>query len=339
MSQQIAINARFQTRRITGVDRYAHEVSKRLSLPKRFIKPSRALGQVSGHFWEQFILPNLLQKDELLWSPANAGSWSVSRQVLTIHDASVFDHPEWFRPAFATWTQLSWKILSKRVRAIITVSEFSKRRLKYHLGLPDEKIHVVYNGVGEPFLTQSVKCVEEVKKKLGIRKPYFLFVGTMEPRKNLKGVMEAWAVAGLDEYELFVSGASGDVFANWVSHAESVTYVDDQDLPALYSGATAFVFPSLYEGFGLPVLEAMACGTPVITSNSTSLAEVFGDSALLVSPEKPKEISDAMRAILENRSLADKLRERGFQKARDLTWEKSAREIESVLRKAGDCHL
>lgn len=339
MWQQIAINARFQTRRATGVDRYAHEVSKRLSLPKRFIKPSRALGQVSGHLWEQFILPNLLQKDELLWSPANTGSWTVSRQVLTIHDASVFDHPEWFRPTFAAWTRLSWRVLSKRVRAVITVSDFSKGRLKYHLGLPDEKIHVVYNGVGEPFKPQSEKCAEEMKEKLGIRKPYFLFVGTMEPRKNLEGALKAWSMAGLDSHELFISGEGGKVFANRVGHAESVTYVDDQDLPALYSGATAFVFPSFYEGFGLPVLEALACGTPVITSNSTSLAEVFGDSALLVSPEKPKEISDAMRAILENRSLADKLRERGFQKARDLTWEKSAREIESVLRKAGDSHL
>lgn len=339
MSRSLAINARFQTRRITGVDRYSHEISKRLSLPKRFIKPSHPLGQVSGHLWEQFILPKLLQREELLWSPANTGPWSVSRQILTIHDASVFDHPEWFRPAFAAWTRLSWRILSKRVRAIITVSDFSKQRLKHHLGLPNEKIHVVYNGVGEPFVPQSTKCVEEVKEKLGIRKPYFLFVGTMEPRKNLDGLMKAWSMAGLDEYEMIISGGKRNVFANWVSHAESVTYIDDKDLPALYSGATAFVFPSFYEGFGLPVLEAMACGTPVITSNSTALAEIFGNAALLIPPDSPEEIAHALRTIAEDGSFTNRLRGQGLKKARELTWEKSTRETESILRKACDSHL
>lgn len=339
MTQSLAINARYQHRRITGVERYAHEITKRLGSPKRLIQPSRPLGQVTGQLWEQIILPNLMTSDELLWSPANAGPWSVRNQVLTIHDTSVFDHPEWFRPAFAAWTRLSWRILSKRVQAIITVSEFSKQRLKYHLGLPDEKIHVVYNGVGEPFEPQSAKCVAEVKEKLGIRKPYFLFVGTLEPRKNLKRLMKAWSMAGLDTHELFISGEGGKVFANRVGYASSVTYVEDQDLPALYSGAAAFIFPSLYEGFGLPVLEAMACGAPVISSNTTALAEVFSEAALLVPPENPVEIARAMQTIAEDGSATYRLREQGLKKARELTWEKSARETESILRKAGDSHL
>jgi len=273
-------------------------------------------------------------KNELLWSPANAGPWSVSEQVLTIHDASVFDHPEWFRPAFAAWTRLSWKILAKRAKTIITVSEFSKQRLKHHLGLPDEKIHVVYNGVGEPFEPQSAKCVEELKEKLGIWKPYFLFVGTLEPRKNLKTLLEAWSMAGLNNYQLFVSGVEGKVFTSEDSRAKSVTCVEDDDLPALYSGASAFIFPSTYEGFGLPVLEAMACGAPVITSNTTALAEVFGDAAMLISPEKPEEIAHAMQVIIEDKSLARNLHEEGLRKASKLTWEKSVRETEAILREA-----
>ena len=334
MTQSLAINARYRHRRITGVERYAHEITKRLGSPKRFLQPNRSLGQITGHAWEQIILPNLISKNELLWSPANAGPWSVSDQVITIHDASVFDHPEWFRPTFAAWTRLSWKILAKRVRAIITVSEFSKARLKHHLGLPGEKICVVYNGVGEPFKPQSTNCVEEVKEKLGIRKPYFLFVGTLEPRKNLNTLLEAWSIAGLDTHELFISGKGGKVFASQVGHASSETYISDNDLPALYSGSSAFVFPSLYEGFGLPVLEAMACGTPVITSNSTALEEVFGDAAMLISPEKPEDIARAMQAIVEDKSLAMKLREDGLKKSSELTWEKSARETEVILRKA-----
>ncbi len=334
MTQSLAINARYRHRRITGVERYAHEITKRLGSPKRFLQPNRPLGQITGHMWEQFLLPNLISKNELLWSPANAGPWSVSDQVITIHDASVFDHPEWFRPTFAAWTRLSWKILAKRAKTIITVSEFSKQRLKHHLGLPDEKIHVVYNGVGKPFEPQSAKCVEDVKDKYGIKKPYFLFVGTLEPRKNLKTLLKAWSMAGLDAHELFISGEDGKVFANYVGHASSASYVSDNDLPALYSGASAFVFPSFYEGFGLPALEAMACGTPVITSSTTALAEVFGDAALLVSPGKTEDIACAMQTIVEDKSFAMKLREKGLMKASEFTWEKSARETEVILRKA-----
>ena len=132
MPIKIAINGRFQKRRITGVDRYAHEVSKRLTGEKYFIAPNRPLGQLSGHLWEQAILPARIQHGDVLWSPANAGPWSVRNQVVTIHDASIFDHPEWFNPTFASWTSLSLKILARRAKAIITVSNFSRDRFRFH---------------------------------------------------------------------------------------------------------------------------------------------------------------------------------------------------------------
>ncbi|MDP1544578.1 MAG: glycosyltransferase family 1 protein [Anaerolineales bacterium] len=333
MALSLAINARFQHRRITGVDRYAHEISSRLELPKRFIKSARPLGQVSGHVWEQFILPALLQKDERLWSPANSGAWSVSNQIVTIHDASLFDHPEWFRPAFGAWTRLSWKILAQRVKAILTVSEFSKQRLKHHLGIPDEKIHVIYNGVGKPFAPKSAKEIKVVREKYGIKKPYFLFVGTLEPRKNLKSLLSAWEQLSLKTHELFLAGAEGRVFSS-TSHAKCVTTPPDQDLSALYSGATAFIFPSFYEGFGLPVLEAMSCGTPVITSNTTALAETYQDSAILINPEMPEEIARAMQCIIADGTLSNSLRERGLKKASELTWDKSAQKTQAMLESA-----
>jgi glycosyltransferase involved in cell wall biosynthesis len=330
MSTKVAINARFQKRQATGVDRYAHEISKRIQPSPRFIAPKKILGQIGGHIWEQFILPAQLQKDEILWSPANTSAWSVSRQAVTIHDASVFDHPEWFRPSFAAWTRLSWKILEKRAQAIITVSEFSRTRLKYHLGISEHKIHVIPNGVGKPFEPQTQKSIDKIKTKYNLHKPYFLFVGTLEPRKNLHGLTRAWKSLNIKSHSLFIAGAEGKVFAP-AGRIGSPTYIPDKDLPALYSGATALIIPSFYEGFGLTALEAMACGTPVIASNTTAFPETTGNAALLVDPNHFEEIADAMQKIIEDPNLTNTLRERGFQRAAQFTWEESAQKTSEVL--------
>lgn len=330
MSLCIAINGRFQHRRISGVERYAHEISKRLQTPKRLISPQKPLGQFSGHLWEQFILPTLIKKDELLWSPANTSAWNVSNQVLTIHDASVFDHPEWFRPAFAAWTRLSWKMLANRAKAILTVSNFSRERLKFHLGTTDDRIHVVYNGVGRPFEPRSQKAIEEAKGKYGLSKPYFIFVGTNEPRKNLQGLHRAWDELNSKTHDLFIAGAEGKVFSCPESHASAV-YIPEDDLPAIYSGATAFIFPSLYEGFGLPILEAMACGTPVIASDIAVFHEVFDDAVHFVKPYVPNEITNAMQIIIDDKKLANTLREQGLKKAKELTWDRSAIKTQALL--------
>ncbi len=331
MTLKLAINARFQYRRVTGVERYAYEISSRLRSPKRFLLPQKNLGPIKGHLWEQFVLPRQLETDELLWSPANTGAWGVANQVLTIHDASVFDHPEWFKPQFATWTRLSWTILARKLKAVITVSEFSKQRLKYHLGIAHKKIHVIHNGVGDQFKPQPETNVQTIKEKYGIQKPYFLFVGTLEPRKNLSTLLQAWKNSNFSQHELFISGVQGTVFENISQHVTNAVYVPDEDLPALYSGAAAFVYPSLYEGFGLPVLEAMACGTPVITSNSTVFPEIFEKAALLVDPKNPNEISDAMKKIIEDQPYGDGLREQGLKKAEEFSWEASARKTQVVL--------
>ncbi len=329
----IATNGRCLTRRITGVERYAREISKRLEA-NRIIQPQNGTGQIAGNLWEQVVLPNQLKRHEILWSPANAGPWFVKNQVVTIHDASVFDHPEWFKPSFAAWTRLSWKILAHRVKAIITVSNFSRERLKLHLGIPAQKIHVVHNGVGKPFEPQAQNQIEAVKSKYGIQKPYFLFVGTIEPRKNLGGLLKAWKQANITTHELFIAGAKGRVFQPVGGTLNVVYDVHDDDLPALYSGAAAFVIPSSYEGFGLTALEAMACGTPVIASNTSVFPESLGDAAVLIDPHNPGELADSMRNILEDRSLADTLRERGLKHAEKLSWDESARKTQEIL-----CHF
>lgn len=293
------------------------------------IQPACNPGQWTGNLWEQIILPAQIKQNEILWSPANAGPWLVQNQVLTIHDASVFDHPEWFKSSFAAWTRLSWKILAQRVKAIITVSRFSSERLKIHLRIPQEKIHVIHNGVGVPFEPQSQTRVEEVKKKYRLDKPYFLFVGTNEPRKNLSTLLEAWKSLKSSTHILFIAGGQGNVFADTNLHIS--TYVPDEDLPALYSGAAACVTTSHYEGFGLPALEAMACGAPVIAPNTTSFPEILGNTALLIDPLNAVEISIAMQKIMDDRQLANKLTERGSQHVKDFTWAQTAEKTQSLL--------
>lgn len=334
MSVKIAINGRFQQRRITGVDRYAHEISKLLAAEKYFIAPSHPLGQVTGHLWEQAILPARIQRGDVLWSPANAGPWSVRNQVVTIHDASVFDHPEWFNPTFAAWTRLSWKMLVQRVKAIITVSNFSRDRLRFHLGIPKEKIHVIHNGVGKPFEPQSQLAIDLVKDKYGLKKPYFLFVGTNEPRKNLSGLVQAWESLKLESHTLFIAGAEGKVFSNERDRETRPlqVYVSDEELPALYSGATAVIVLSFYEGFGLTVLEAMACGTPVIASDIPVFRELFDEAAIFINPFEPKEIANAMLKIIEDKSLTMRLHEKGLVHAAKFSWDEAARKTQETIK-------
>lgn len=303
----------------------------------RIIVPKKILGQFSGHLWEQLILPTQVQKSEILWSPANTGPWTIRNQAITIHDASVFDHPEWFRPSFAAWTRLSWKILAKRVKAIITVSEFSRERLIYHLGISEGKIHVIQNGVGKPFEPHAENSINEVRKEYNLSKPYILYVGTHQPRKNMARIFNAFEKLGTSTHILAIAGEKGKVFADSVGRVDNPTcvqflgYVPDSDLPVLYAGASAVLTTSLYEGSGLTALEAMACGAPVIASNTTSFPEVTGDAALLVDPLNSNELTEALTNIMEDKSLSNTLRELGLKRAAKFTWDESARRTQSLL--------
>jgi glycosyltransferase involved in cell wall biosynthesis len=333
----IAMNARFITRRITGVERYAHEISNRMNPIPRILAPEKILGQVSGHLWEQFILPAKLHRGEVLWSPANSGAWAVRRQAVTIQDASVFDHPEWFRPSFAAWTRLSWKILARTARCIITVSEFSSKRLKLHLGIPSHRMHIIPNCVGQPFGQTDVNQ-GFIHDRFQLRQPYFLFVGTQEPRKNLARLFKAWELvqASLPGFNLVIAGGAGTVFRGTgfeqiPAQTQLLGYVSTEDLPSLYQGATAVVLPSLYEGFCIPAIEAMACGAPLITSNTSALPEVTEGAAILVNPLDCEEIANAMQTIVEDKSLANDLRTRGLKRAAQFSWDESARKTQSLL--------
>jgi glycosyltransferase involved in cell wall biosynthesis len=231
-----------------------------------------------------------------------------------------------------------------RLDRIITISQNSKNDICEYLKMPEEKVEVIHLAADQGFRTLTEEEVNPVLSQHRLCSPYILFVGSLEPRKNLIRLLEAYADLRkiTTKWGLVIVGVRN----NWKSTPvaskveeldlqDSVTftgYLPDEDLPAIYNGADVFCFPSLYEGFGLPVLEAMACGTPVITSNISSLPEVAGDAALLVDPYSVKEIASAMQNLLEDEDLAQSVRDKGLKRAAQFTWERTARETLAVYR-------
>lgn len=338
---RIALNARFLAHRPTGMQRYAIEVSNRLNGELQVIRPSRSLKGPRGHLWEQFYLPAAC-RGRLLWSPNNTGPIAVTRQVCTIHDLIPLDHPEWFNPQFSAWYRWLMPKLASRVSHMIAVSEFTKQRVVDVLGVDPERITVVPNGVDSQFKPATPERISELLTKLGLTGGrYLLSVGSLEPRKNIGRLLKAWeriSPALPKDVRLIIAGAQGAslVFAGvkfdrLPARVQFTGYIDQPDLPVLYSGALAFVYPSLYEGFGLPPLEAMACGAPVVTSDGSSLKEVVRDAAVLVDPENVDSIAESIQRIVEDEALRKRLSADGLLIARELTWDRTASLTRKVL--------
>ena len=244
-----------------------------------------------GHLWEQTYLPLVVGR-RLLWSPCTTGPLAVARQVCTFHDVVPLEHPEWFSPRFAQWYAWLLPKLAKRVRHIVAVSEFTRGRIVELLGVSPERVTVIPNGVDACFFPRGADEVRAAIQALGWPERYFLCLG-VELRKNTIKLLEAWRRAQNrlpEEIHLVLAGAGTlpgvhvDMSATLPPRTINAGYIEDKHMPAAYSGALCLVFPTLYEGFGLPALEAMACGSPVIVSNTTALPEVVGDAGLLVDP-------------------------------------------------------
>ena len=337
----IALNARFYSHAPTGMQRYGMEMASRLHDVLKVLRPSNPLKGAKGHLWEQVYLPTAAGKS-LLWSPNNTGPLAVAHQVCTIHDIIPIDHPEWFSSEFAGWYQWLMPKLVARVQHIIAVSHFTKERLVERFGVKPEKISVVWNGVDSCFRPRPMREILHTKDQAGIKSPrYVLFLGSIEPRKNLGRLLTAWdrILPELpDDIELVVAGAKGapQVFSDSgiqriPARVNFAGYIPQDHLPALYSGATALVYPSLYEGFGLPPLEAMACGCPVVTSNNSSLTEVVGDDAILVDPLDEESIADGMFRMIIRPHLREQLARSAFQRVECLSWETSAAKTREIL--------
>jgi glycosyltransferase involved in cell wall biosynthesis len=338
-ASSLLINGRFLTQPQTGVQRAAREISIRLSGQNHLIQPRGPLPGPLGHAWEQTALA-LQATGGRLWSPCNSGPILARRHAVTIHDAAVLDHPEWFSPRFVALYRWLWPQLAKRAR-IITVSAYSRQRLAERLGLSESDITVVPNGVGAQFAPASADAIARARRHFGLDdRPYFMTLSTLEPRKNIGLALRAWKVAAaqLGDARLLVLGAQGaaEVFAS-VGETEAPPGViftgraRDDILPALMSGSRGLIYPSLYEGFGLPLLEGMACGAPVITTRLTSLPEVGGEAALYVDAHDSPHLASTMVKLLESDELVRMRGAMGIIRAAQFSWARATLAMHGLL--------
>jgi len=259
-----------------------------------------------------------------------------ARTVLTVHDLIFLLFPEYHLPLNKWFLNRFMPLFVRRADAIIAVSQCTKDDLIRHYAVPSEKIAVVYEGVDARFQpVTDLDALAQVQARYGLPERYILSVGTIEPRKNLTTLLEAYRTlrAQGSELKLVIVGKKGWLYEGFFRRLRELGlegevvlpgFVLDGDLPALYSAAELFVFPSLYEGFGLPPLEAMACGTPVIASNASSLPEVVGEAGVLIDPRDVSGLAEAMRRVLTDERLREEMQIKGLERAKQFTWGRAA---------------
>jgi glycosyltransferase involved in cell wall biosynthesis len=258
-----------------------------------------------------------------------------AKLTTTIHDMTCWLMPELHSRANVAVALWYGDHIAKRADGIMTVSESTRQDASRILGIHPERMEVVYPGVPEPFFEVTAAGVHAVRAKYGLERPYVLSVGTVEPRKNIPGLLEAFAQLSAttrEEYDLVVAGPIGWADRATVARLRDTTegvrylgYVDEADLPGLTAGAAALAYPSFYEGFGFPVAQAMAAGTAVLISNVSSLPEVAGDAGLQVDPHSIQEMRDGLERLLTSPALRERLGAAGRLRARCFRWEAAAR--------------
>jgi len=299
--------------------------------------------------WEQLVQPWVLwrQDVDLLHAMVFVGPLvSSCPLVVTVFDLSFLRYPQMFRPENRLYLRLFTQLSARRARRIIAISEHTKADLIRWLRIPSERIEVVYCGVEESFHPLPEEEILAFRREKGLPEQYLLYVGTLEPRKNLTLVLRTYArlrTAGTHPPLLVLVGARGWMYGHIFSEIGRLGlessirlagFVPYQELPLWYNGATCFLYPSLYEGFGLPPLEAMACGTPVLSSNAASLPEVVGDAGVLLDPRDEEAWASELARILEKPAWRGELAARGRERARRFRWRRAAEETTYVYRRA-----
>jgi glycosyltransferase involved in cell wall biosynthesis len=332
------IDARAAARpELGGVERWARELEARLPAlrPDGYLvaRPPAALAHRAGHAWEQAALPAqaVRARAAAVLGPANLAPLAWPRNVVVIHDAAPLREPRWYSPAYARWQRVTLPVLARRALRVITVSEFSRRELEELIGV---RADVVPGGVDERYTPGADPA--PARAALGLDGPYVLTVAQRTARKNL-GALAATAerLAASGVTLVAAGGGRPQLRAEALpAGVRDLGHVPDAHLPGLYAGAAAFVLPSLYEGFGLPCLEAMACGTPVVAARAGALPEVCGDAARYADPLDPEEIAREVEAALDD----DALRVAGPARAAAFSWEQTARGVDAIAMEAADAH-
>jgi glycosyltransferase involved in cell wall biosynthesis len=269
---------------------------------------------------------------------------SSAPYVVTVHDTIAIDHPGWCKPTNALYFNLSMKRAVQKASCVLSVSKSTADDMKRNFGLSDSKLRVVHPGIDEVFrLEENASRCDQIRKRYSLPRRYILFVGNIEPKKNVRALLSMQSRLREKQlpHKLVIVGKR-----SWCARAEldqiqkEVTagnvivtgYVDRGDLPFVYTMADVFVFPSLHEGFGFPPLEAMACGTPVVSSNRGALAETVADAAYIVEPEDTEQIAEAVALMISDSALRQKHIAGGLRQSGRFNWERAAKETLSVYQ-------
>lgn len=354
--KRVAINGRFLSQAVTGVQRYAREMLRELDcslasvpggadhvevlVPRKagVVYPSyksllvKEVGSLTGQAWEQFELP-LYCRGKVLFTPCGGAPLLHSCNVVTIHDASVFATPDAYSRAYATWYRWLFSQLGRTAQRIITVSEFSKSELVRYCRIDPSRISVTHSGCDHAANDQPDYSILQ---RYGLSKvSYVLAVSSRNPNKNFQGVVDAMKILRGRTLPFVVAGEmNSHVFGESEDLPESVLQigrVSDAQLRALYQEAGCFVYPSFYEGFGLPPLEAMACGCPVVAGDIAALRETCGDAALFCGPADPSSIAECIDAVTTNAEVRQKCIEKGFLQTQRFKWVKTAEDTWKIL--------
>ncbi|MCM1984211.1 glycosyltransferase family 4 protein [Lyngbya confervoides] len=358
---QLFINGRFLTQQVTGVQRYARELVQAIDtliaadeLPNPFEAitvlvppgteislslsnlPIQAVGRWQGHLWEQIDLPRY-SRGGLLVNLGNTAPLGKRDQVLTLHDVSIYAVPEAYSWAFRAWYGLLFHQLSRKVLRLLTVSQFSKREIAHHLGIPLDRVKVIYEGREH---MQRISPDPSILRQAQLEnQPFVLAVSSLSPHKNFRAVVQALPyLSDLSDLKVvIIGGRNRQVFAAADDLAQSqqivrLGYIGDRQLKALYESAWGFIHASYYEGFGLTPLEAMVCGCPVLVSKAASMPEVCGDAALYFDPSDPQAIAHQVRRLFLNPALRAELRQKAMAQAQKFSWLTCARETWAVLQ-------
>lgn len=320
----------------------------------RFDCKIEQFGRFSKLLWEQIDLPRYLSKvnNPLLLNFGSPGPLFYSNRIVTLHDLSFYHHPEWFSWSYNLYYRTVTPIFIRRSRKVLTVSEWSKSEILKKFKFSPEKITVIPNAASDCFQPQTPKTPSHSQSRVArsqkpeashqspearsqkpkaSRQPFILSVASQDPRKNLDRLIRAYQSSRFkSEYQLTLVGKGDSIFKMKSStqiHRYSIGYVKDDELSDLYAHASLFVYPSLYEGFGLPPLEAMAMGCPVILSDIPVFHEVFGDAAHYVDPWDVDSIKAGIEQVLDREDYRQELIQKGYRQAQNYQWEESARKL------------